>query len=93
MTVNLGDKARDTITGFEGIVVSMTAHLNGCIHVGLEGPAKGDDAKRASLYELYDIQRVEVIEAGAYKPQDHGVNPPGGPSDGRAVRVEDHRRA
>ncbi len=36
----LGEKYRDSITGFEGAAVSRTEYLYGCVRVGLEGSTK-----------------------------------------------------
>jgi hypothetical protein len=36
MAVALGDKAKDTVTGFEGICVARTEWLNGCIRITLQ---------------------------------------------------------
>lgn len=33
--INLGDKVKDTITGFTGIVVGITEWLNGCRTIGV----------------------------------------------------------
>jgi hypothetical protein len=93
MTVNLGDRVKDTITGFTGIAVSRTEHLNGCLHIGIEAPNTGELSPGKPLYDVFDIQRIEVVEAGAYKPQDHGIRSPGGPADGRTRRPENTYRS
>jgi hypothetical protein len=36
MTIKLGDTARDTITGFEGVVVAETQWLHGCRRLTLQ---------------------------------------------------------
>jgi len=33
--LTLGCRARDTITGFEGVVTSITRWLNGCDRIGI----------------------------------------------------------
>lgn len=38
MRINLGDKARDTITGFEGICIVRSEYISGCTRVGLQPP-------------------------------------------------------
>jgi hypothetical protein len=42
--INLGDKARDTITGFEGICVCRSEFVSGCTRIALQ-PAVGQDGK------------------------------------------------
>ena len=35
-TLNLGDKAKDKVTGFTGIVTARTVFLNGCVRCGVQ---------------------------------------------------------
>jgi len=63
--VKLGSKVRDAISGFEGVVVGKAVYLNGCHSACVEGPAK--DGERKDLW--FDEQRLETIEADAFKPQ------------------------
>lgn len=79
MAVNLGDKVRDTITGMTGIAVVKSEHLNGCIHIAIEPTALDKDGKTV-VPEFFDIQRVEVLEPGAFQQHTHTEAPiPGGP--------------
>ena len=59
----LGDKVRDCVTGFEGIVSSYTRHLTGCDTVYLEGTARGDEQKTPGRY--VDVMCIEVVEPNA----------------------------
>jgi len=34
--INLGDKVKDSVTGFSGIVTSNTEYLNGCNRIGIQ---------------------------------------------------------
>lgn len=43
--VQLGDKAKDTITGFEGICVARTEWLNGCWRITLQNSKLDKDGK------------------------------------------------
>jgi hypothetical protein len=54
----LGAKYRDTITGFEGIAVSRTEFLYGCVRVCLE---KGDEKGEKSVTEYFDEQRLIAV--------------------------------
>ena len=38
--INLGDKVKDTISGFTGIAVSRITYLQGCNRVGVQSPVK-----------------------------------------------------
>lgn len=63
MTPNLGDKARDVITGFGGIVTGRCEYLTGCVQL-LLSPTVDKDGKRQEG-EWFDIDRIEVKKAGA----------------------------
>jgi hypothetical protein len=74
--VRLGDRARDPVTGFEGIVTTHSRHITGCDTVWLTGPV-GDDGKRREL--CVDVLRVELVEANPLrgKPLPAEVPPSG----------------
>jgi hypothetical protein len=57
----LGARARDRITGWSGIVTSVSRHLTGCDTVGItsENPA----VDREKSFRWFDVTCVEVIEA------------------------------
>lgn len=38
----LGDRARDLVTGFSGVIISRTEYLNGCIRYGIQPPLDKD---------------------------------------------------
>lgn len=59
MSVQLGKRYRDSLTGIEGIATSRTTYLYGCVRVGLETLAKEGEPK--DLW--FDEQRL-VDEAG-----------------------------
>lgn len=60
----LGDLARDNITGFQGIVTATCAFLNGCERVQLQPKVDADGKPRDGQY--FDIEHVEVIETGVF---------------------------
>jgi hypothetical protein len=62
--VRLGDKARDPVTGFEGIVTCHQRHLTGCDSVWLTGPI-GDDGKKREAF--VDVLRLELVKANPLK--------------------------
>ncbi len=59
-SVVLGERYRDSITGFEGVAVSSATYLYGCIRVQLERADK--DGKSESDY--FDEQRLVLVPAG-----------------------------
>ena len=62
----LGEKAKDKITGFTGIIVAKVEYLNGCTQYCLK-PKAGKDGKMPEG-EYIDIQQVELIDDIATKP-------------------------
>lgn len=55
-----GDKVRDTISGFEGIVTGITSWLNGCDTAGVK-PQKLHEGKPIEN-QWFDIMRLQKIE-------------------------------
>ena len=53
--VKLGKQYKDSISGFEGVAISRTEYLYGCVRVGLEGKAKPGE----SLW--FDEQRLTLV--------------------------------
>ena len=58
----LGDRAREVVTEFEGIVTGESTFLNGCRRVMLSPPVDRD--KKFVEAQWFDIETVEIIEAG-----------------------------
>lgn len=57
-----GAKVRDLVTGIEGIAISISYHLNGCVRVCIQ-PEPADN-KPADQVEWCDIQQVRRIGVG-----------------------------
>jgi hypothetical protein len=68
--IKLGAKVRDTVTGFEGIVISRTEYLNGCIAYGVK-PPKDKDGKMIDA-EWIDDGQLQELEARAPELNDAG---------------------
>ena len=56
----LGDKVRDSITGFAGIVTAITEYLNGCKRVSVQ-PQNLKDGVPIDV-QYFDVEQVEVLE-------------------------------
>lgn len=69
--VTLGCKARDTISGFTGIVVAITHWLNGCVRITIQ-PQEMKDGKPIDGC-TFDVEQITVVEPKAVeeKPR-HG---------------------
>ncbi len=75
----LGDEAKDRITGFKGILISRVEHLNGCIRYELQTQKLTEDGKINCLW--FDEAELKRTGPGINKgkkaaPKEEG---PGGP--------------
>ncbi len=66
MKIKLGDKVKDKITGFEGIVIARIEYLNGCIQYGVKARVKEAALKEA---EYIDEGQIERLGPGINKPE------------------------
>jgi hypothetical protein len=65
--INLGDKARDRVSGYEGVCMAKISYLTGCNQVGIKPQGqKADGGTFDCLY--FDEPFVEVIEANFITP-------------------------
>jgi hypothetical protein len=65
MKVQLGDKARCTITGFEGVVTCRSDYISGCTRITLQPPV-GADGKIPDPGH-FDEPMLEVVATSAVK--------------------------
>lgn len=73
MSIKLGDRVKDTISGFEGVAICHAKHLYGCDTIGIK-PEKLHEGK--PITEVYfDVLQVEKVEkrTSEAKPQGEGV--------------------
>lgn len=61
--IKLGDKVRDTISGFEGIVVAICDWLSGCRRITIS-PQELHDGKPVGDW-TFDANQLELISRGA----------------------------
>ncbi|HLC04803.1 MAG TPA: hypothetical protein VJK02_17345 [Anaerolineales bacterium] len=73
--VKLGDKAKDSISGFKGIVTGKAEYLNGCVSFLVEGDVDKDGK---TVNHWFDEQRLHVETADAFKAEPTGATA-GGP--------------
>ena len=55
--IELGEKVKDDITGFEGIAVARCYYISGCIRIGVQGQVKQDGSVPDP--EWFDEDRLE----------------------------------
>jgi len=74
--INLGDKVRDTISGFTGIVTGRYVYLHGCVRCGVHSQELKDGKPVEG--QVFDEGQLELLQAGALLP---APAPTGGPRD------------
>ena len=74
----LGKKAKDKVTGLEGIITGRANYIYGCDQLLLM-PTSTDG--KAAEGAWFDVGRVEVIGEGI-SPESVRADKPGGPSQG-----------
>ena len=84
-TVQLGDRVRDRITGFEGIVIGITDWLYQCRRPIVQ-PTRLTPEGKTIESQSFDEEQLEIIEAGVFalKPKAEPAPvaaPTGGPRD------------
>jgi hypothetical protein len=72
MKINLGDKCKDNVTGFEGIVTVRSEYISGCTRVGLQPPV-GSDGKIPEA-QYFDEPMLTLVQSAACAamPSDRG---------------------
>ena len=69
----LGEQVKDTITGFQGVIIAKTKWLNGCVRYGIQSKKRTAEGK--SIEDTIDEQQLVSIE----KPKKVKSRNPGGP--------------
>lgn len=83
--VELGDRVRDVVSGAEGVVIGATRWLTGCDTLTISPDRKKDETGTPDEFHI-DVNRAEILKAGAVKiktekPKDRGgPQPHGAPS-------------
>lgn len=72
--INLGDVAKDTITGFAGVVIAKTEWLNGCVRLTLQSKEMKDGKPIDS--QTFDIEQLEFVKAKARVASNTGGDRP-----------------
>ena len=80
--IKLGDKVKDSITGFTGVVTGITTWLNGCVRIGVQHEKLKDGVPSETQW-IDDVQ-LRVIIRGKVAAIPPG--PSGGLEEGRRRR-------
>lgn len=73
--IELGDKAKDTVTGYTGIAVARTEWINGCARITLM-PDKLNKDGGLQQQETFDEPQLVLVKHGVVK---RGAPDTGGP--------------
>ena len=78
--IKLGMKVKDKITGFTGIVVSYSKHMNGCDRAWIQPPVDKDGKNIDGAW--FDVVTLEVINEKLCQktPKETSYKPGGFPS-------------
>jgi len=60
--IELGDKVKDTITGFKGIATAKTEFINGCVQYNVTGKVGKDNKLSDDSIMSIDQETLEVIK-------------------------------
>ena len=77
--LTLGEKYRDVVSGWEGVLTARYDYMNGCTRVEISGADK--DGKPESF--VFDVQQVERVDAPPLAVA--APRPTGGPRDNKPV--------
>lgn len=58
--IKLGDRAKDVVSNFEGIVTGHARHLTGCDTVCLR--SENPETKNDEAHRWFDVMRLELVE-------------------------------
>ena len=82
MDTKFGDKVKDTVTGFTGIVTAHAHYSTGCNQVLVQ--PKLDKKSAWSEPRWFDIERIEIVKVGACEI---ATSPTGGPRGSEAAPI------
>ena len=66
MKFNLGDKVKDAITGFSGIIIGRTEWLNRCVRYGIQSEKLTKENKLPES-QWIDEEQLLLVKAGVIK--------------------------
>lgn len=89
-TINLGDKVRDRMTGFAGIVIGIHNWLYGCTRVSVQ-PEKLQEGKVVDP-QIFDEPQLEVLNTKNFLLKAPASDVPGGPRNEPGRRAVPSRR-
>lgn len=64
--INLGDKVKDTVTNYTGIVVGISYYLQGCRQIGVKSQELKDGKPMNAIW--FDEPQLKIVKKGVVKP-------------------------
>lgn len=58
--IGLGDEVRDRVTGFQGIVASLTEWFNRCQRAGVQPPIE-EGKMTVPAAEAFDVEQLDIV--------------------------------
>ena len=78
MSIKLGQRVRDVVTGFTGIAETRMEWLNGCVRISVQPPArisKEDGSQYVQESKSFDEEQLEILEEKPLKLPGHKSTP------------------
>lgn len=72
--IELGDVHQDKISGFKGVVTTVSEHLTGCTRIGIS-PFGDDDSNRRGDEEFFYGAQLHSEDEKTFRTEITGVNP------------------
>jgi hypothetical protein len=66
--IELGDRVKDSVTGFTGIAIAITTWLHGCIRIGVQPEKKDKDGKPLESVH-FDQSQLVMVKKAIHTPQ------------------------
>ena len=64
--INLGDRVKDPITGFTGIVIVISSFLHGCVRIGVQPETLHEGKPKEEHY--FDQSQLVLIDKRVHEP-------------------------
>lgn len=62
MKYKIGDTLKEKVSGFEGVVMAVTAYATGCFHYGIASRDLDSNGK-VKEWEWFDQSRLDLVES------------------------------
>jgi hypothetical protein len=86
MAIELGDKVKDTVTGYTGIAVARTRWLHGCDRIAVQ-PQELDKDNKVQEPQTFDEKQLDLVKPGVVRTETEASlkKKNGGPQNDKAA--------